>query len=120
MLAAGKAPGEGKAEGKGSEFHSDELLEVMQDTLKKFKMNKAKLDAEEAEKKHTHTMSQNARNAQLKGLKDNILLTEQESATKEERKEIAQDDLTKTTEVKAADTSYLDDLTDQCETKATE
>merc|ERR1719171_15766 len=104
---------------KGSEFHSDELLDLMRDTLKKFKMNKNKLDAEETEKKHLHTMKQNARNAQLKGLKDNILLVEQESSTKEERKNMAQEDLTKTTELKDSDKQYMEDLTDECETKAT-
>merc|ERR1719428_2046679 len=124
LLAAGKVPSmlqeKVDQQPKGSEFHSDELLEVMQETLKKFKMNKNKLDAEETEKKHVHTMKQNARNAQLKGLKNNILLTEQESSTKEERKNMAQEYLTKTTELKDADKQYMDDLTDECETKATE
>merc|ERR1719321_462844 len=125
MLASGKAPGtflqeQGAQQPAGSEFHSDELLETMQDTLKKFKKNKNDLDMAESEKKHTHTMKQNARHTQLKGIKDNILLAEQESSTKESKKNMAQEDLTKTTEMKAADKEYLDDLTDECETKTTE
>merc|ERR1719359_603050 len=124
MLASGKVPAmlqeQAAQTPAGSEFHSDELLDVMKDTLKKFKVNKNKLDAEESEKKHVHTMKQNARHAQLKGLKDNILLAELESSTKEERKNMAQEDLTKTTEMKDADKTYMDDLTDECETKATE
>jgi hypothetical protein len=125
LLAAGKVPSMLQEKvgqpgvAAGSEFHSDELLEIMQDTLKKFKVNKNKLDAEETEKKHLHTMKQNARHNQLKGLKDNILLAEQESSTKEERKNMAEEDLTKTTELKNSDKQYMDDLTDECETKAT-
>lgn len=124
MLAAGKVPSmiqeKADQQPKGSEFHSDELLEVMQDTLKKFKVMKNELDAEETEKKHTHNMKQSARHAQLKGLKDNILLAEQESSTKEEKKNMAEEDLTKTTDLKNSDKTYMDDLTDECETKATE
>merc|ERR1719359_2440917 len=123
MLASGKVPAmlqeQAAQTPKGSEFHSDELLDIMKDTLKKFKVNKNKLDSEESEKKHLHTMKQNARNNQLKGLKDNILLAEQESSTKEERKNMAEEDLTKTTELKDSDKQYMDDLTDECETKAT-
>merc|ERR1719393_284483 len=90
----------------------------MVDTLKKFKVNKNDLDAEEAEKKHTFDMAQGARFNQIKALEQSLSESEAEAAEKEEQKAIAEDDKTKTTEDKDADNTFMNDLTSQCEAKA--
>merc|ERR1719399_1657686 len=90
----------------------------MVDTLKKFKVNKNDLDAEEAEKKHTFDMAQGARFNQIKAFEQSLAEAEQEAAEKEEAKAKATDDKTKTTEDKDADNTFMNDLTSQCEAKA--
>merc|ERR1719217_1181967 len=103
----------------GFKFHSGEIIELMVDTLKKFKINKNDLDAEEAEKKHTFDMAQGARFNQIKAFEASLAEAESESAEKEEAKAKATDDKTKTTEDREADNAFMNDLTSQCEAKAT-
>merc|ERR1719161_2666934 len=103
----------------GFKFHSGEIIELMVDTLKKFKVNKNDLDAEEAEKKHTFDMAQGARFNQIKALESSLADAESQNAEKEEAKAKAEDDKTKTTEDKDADNTFMEDLTSQCEAKAT-
>jgi hypothetical protein len=103
----------------GSKFHSGAIVEVLQNTLKTFKVNKNDVDAEEAEKKHTFDMAQGARKNQIKALQETLEQTEKESAEKEEQNNIAKQDLAKTTADRKADKQFMDDLTNQCEEKAT-
>merc|ERR550514_2013044 len=102
----------------GFKFHSGEIIEIMQDTQKKFKVNKNDLDAEEADKKHTFDMAQGARFNQIKALESSLADAESQNAEKEEAKAKAEDDKTKTTEDKDADNTFMEDLTSQCEAKA--
>jgi len=129
LLKGGQAPGliqekittalkKGGEDPAGFKFHSGEIIELMQDTLKKFKINKNDLDADEAEKKHTFDMAQGARFNQIKALSASLAEAEKECGEKEEKKAEAEDDKTKTTEDKTADNTFMDDLTSQCEAKA--
>merc|ERR1719171_3115701 len=86
----------------GFKFHSGGIIEIMQNTMKQFKVNKNDLDAEWAEKKHTFDMAQGARMNQIKALEQNLSEAEKENAAKQERKNMAEDDKTKTTEDKNA------------------
>merc|ERR1719473_2145205 len=102
----------------GSKFHSGAIVEVLQNTLKTFKVNKNDVDAEEAEKKHTFDMAQGARKNQIKALEATLQETEKESADKEEQNNIAKEELAKTTADEKADDTFMKDLTEQCEEKA--
>jgi len=103
----------------GFKFSSGAIIELMVDTLKQFKNNKNDLDAEEAEKKHTFDMAQGARFNQIKALEASLADAEAGSAEKEEAKAKADADKTKTTEDRDADNAFMNDLTSQCEEKAT-
>merc|ERR1719399_644004 len=103
----------------GSKFHSGAIVEVLQNTLKTLKVNKNDVDAEEAEKKHTFDMAQGARKNQIKALEETLQESEKESADKEERNNLAQEEMAKTTADRTADDTFMNDLTSQCEEKAT-
>merc|ERR1719171_891942 len=116
QLMEQQVPQSGQA--AGSKFHSGAIVEVLQNTLKTFKVNKNDVDAEEAEKKHTFDMAQGARKNQIKALEETLEQSEKESADKEEQNNIAKEELAKTTKDRTADKTFMDDLTSQCEEKA--
>merc|ERR1719240_424564 len=93
-------------------------LEVLQNTLKTFKVNKNDLDTEEAEKKHTFDMAQGARLNQIKAFEATLAESEKEAGLKGDAKGVAEEEKTKTVQEKTADNTFMDDLTSQCEEKA--
>merc|ERR1719478_1672768 len=74
---------------KGSEFHSQGIINQMIDFQKKFKSHKNEVDASESEQKHTFDMAR-----------------------------AANDDKTKTDADSKADDAFIQDLASQCEAKA--
>merc|ERR1719316_2094439 len=116
QLMEGQVPQSGQAH--GSRFHSGAIVEVLQNTLKTFKVNKNDVDAEEAEKKHTFDMAQGARKNQIKALEETLQETEKEAADKDERNNIAKEEQAKTSADRKADDEFMKDLTEQCEEKA--
>merc|ERR1719240_2600909 len=90
----------------GFKFHSGEIIELMMDTLKKFKVNKNDLDADEAEKKHTFDMAQGARFNQIKALTASLEEATKEAGAKEVRKFEADEECDKTKEDRTADNTF--------------
>merc|ERR1719487_320923 len=73
----------------------------------------------ESNEKHEFDMAQAARKNQIAGLESSVSEDEGTVGEKEDEKNTADEDLTKTTADKNADDAFLADLTTQCEEKAT-
>lgn len=98
---------------------TNEMLDVLRDLLRTFKREKADLDEQEENSRFAHGMVEVARKNRMKALNDEVELKEKISAFKMEQKSEKKGLLEDETDAKVKDQAFLDDLTSNCETKAT-
>merc|ERR1719253_509306 len=92
---------------QGFKFHSGEIIDALHKTLKSFKRDKADLEMDGSEEKHTFDMAQGARSNSLKSVEENIARLEETIAAKEGEKQRSAEDMEKTRNDKAADENFL-------------
>lgn len=101
------------------EYHSNDIIAMLQQLLNTFQENKRTLDSEEASTKQAHNLEEQARQYQIKTLNDQVAERQALEAAKSEEKAETQADRDATETARGQDQAYLDDLTSQCEAKAT-
>merc|ERR1740138_315987 len=99
-------------------YHSNEIVMTLESLLKDFRQQKVKTDNEEREDRQAFEMTAGARRNQITALQKAASEKAEASAALQEEISQHQSDLTDTQNARAADQNFLNDLTDQCETKA--
>jgi chromosome segregation ATPase len=100
-------------------FRSDDIIAVLQELSRTFKSELKRIDEEEGAKRHDFDMVQGARANKIKAYEAEIDKKESLSAEKSAAKSEQQGSLEEETTARAADQSFLDELTSTCEDKAT-
>jgi len=103
----------------GFKFSSNEVIETCMGLKKTFIMNENDVLAEESQKQRTYDMAHGARLNSLTALKDMVAKDEEITASKESEREEASEVKEKTTQDRASDESFLEELVHQCEATAT-
>jgi len=107
-------------EAAGYEFQSHGIIEMLAKLLDKFISERTTLEKEELNKKHAHHLTMQDLSAQSDQAKQDVSDKTQLKAKNLEMAADAKADLTETTETRAADKKYLDDLTAICAQKASD
>jgi hypothetical protein len=110
------APGEAHV----SEYHSNDIIAMIQELKKTFIENKRTLDTEEADNKQAHNMEEQARQYQIKTLNDQVAEQQKIEAEKSETRAEKNAEKDSTQTAQNQDQAFLDELTSTCEGKATE
>jgi len=101
-------------------YQSAEIIQVLQDLTKNFKSKADERWGEEATAKQAHNLEEQARQFQIKTTQEAVDTAARNSATKNQEKSDAEDDKAQRTTDRERDQTFLDDLTGQCEQKATD
>merc|ERR1719326_880437 len=101
------------------EFQSNEHIAVLKELLKTYKANQFERQTEEENDKHAFNMAQQARANQVKAYQALVAKNEEIEAKKSEEKSAHEADKAQTTADTTADQTFLDELTSECESKAT-
>lgn len=101
-----------------SEYKSNDIINTLQDLLKKFKVDKNDLDTTEAETRNEYEMTKQSRENTIKFAKEDIDAKEKLVAEKEEEKEKLEKEKEEETADKEADQGFLKDLKKTAEQKA--
>jgi len=99
-------------------YHSQEIIQLLQDLVKQFKAKAETIYGEESSSKHAHNMAEQQRQNTIKFTQEAVDTAARTSATKNEQKSKATDNKNQRTDDRNADQAFLDDLTKQCEDKA--
>jgi hypothetical protein len=100
------------------EYHSNEIIELLQRLMKQFKARKEKLFVEESTEKHAFEKVEQARQFEITTTTEAVAVASASSAKKSEEKNKASADRDEETTDKGSDQEFLDELTKQCEDKA--
>merc|ERR1719478_1199516 len=101
------------------EFQSNEHIAVLKELLKTYKANQFERQTEEENDKHAFNMAQQARANQVKSFNAQVAKNEELEAAKSQEKSAKEADKTQTEADTTADQTFLDELTSECENKAT-
>merc|ERR1719163_2245994 len=101
------------------EFQSNEHIAVLKELLKTYKANQFERQTEEENDKHAFNMAQQARANQVKAYQALVAKNEEIEAKKSQEKSAHEADKTQTEADTTADQTFLDELTAECENKAT-
>jgi hypothetical protein len=107
-----------QADPHGYSFHANEIISTLKGLNKDFKEKKVEVDQDEQETLQTFEMTSGARRNQIKAEEHSKSQKAELSAQLESELNAAKTDLQQTQEAQAADQAFLNDLTQQCETKA--
>lgn len=100
------------------EYHSNEIIELLQRLMKQFKARKEKLFVEESTEKHAFEKVEQARQFEITTTTEAVATASASSAKKSDQKSKATDELNTETSERNSDQEFLDELTKQCENKA--
>jgi len=101
------------------EYHSNDIIAILKSLLQTFKQKSRDLVSDEQNNKHGFGMSQQARQNQIKAYEDLIAKNEEISGAKSDEKAGKEQDKKETSTAMGYDQNFLDDLTGECEDKAT-
>merc|ERR1719478_479417 len=101
------------------EYHSNDIIAILKGLLQTFKQKSRDRVSDEQNNKHDFDMAQQARTNQIKAYEDLIAKNEEISAAKSDEKAGKEQDKEETTTAMGYDQEFLDELTVECEDKAT-
>lgn len=107
-------------DGPAYRYRSNDVIATLQGLARTFRAELARISEEESAAQHDHNMVEGARANKIKAMEADIREKEMLSAQKSQEMAANQKSLADETAARNADQSFLDALTQTCETKATQ